>query len=139
MAAQNRFRWLYALTVALFTSACSHTPSAGDIPPGAAFAARILTDGTKLFTYTVRVMRAGPVGDDRDGFDDMPTNRGARPERSVQFAQSAQRAIQALLAQNHYCRDGHVVLEQYDEHGKYIVRGECRDAATDADREKFSQ
>jgi hypothetical protein len=29
-------------------------------------------------------------------------------------------------------------LEQYDQHGSYVIRGECRDEATAEDRNKFS-
>ena len=128
--------------VMLVLEACSHTPSAGDIPPGAEFTTKILADDTKLFTYSVRVLRAGSNSDSDDIGGDMPS-RGSSgfaqsSSRRGPSEQSMLRGVEAMLAQNHYCREGFVVLEQYDEHGKYIVRGECRDAATGAERERFA-
>ncbi len=133
------FFWGVVMSV---LGACSHTPSAGDIPPGAEFTTKILADDTKLFTYSVRVLRAGSNGDGDDVSGDMP-GRGSsgfaqNSGRRGLSEQSMLRGVEAMLAQNHYCREGFVVLEQYDEHGKYIFRGECRDAATGAERERYA-
>ena len=130
MKEKNRGRWLLAGTVWLWLGACSHTPDAGDVLPGATFTTKILADGTKLFVYAQRFAR-------RDG--DMEGDGGNRGNRSAQVAQITQRGVQTMLAQNLYCRDGYVVLEQYEERTSYVIRGECREAATSADREKFSQ
>ncbi len=116
--------------------ACSHAPSASDIPANVSFTTNILANDTKLFTYTVGGMRGGPGGE--GDMDDMPPARGgmggARKGPSVQ---SLLRGVEAMLAQNHYCRDGFVVLEQYEQRLGYVVRGECRDSASHLDREKF--
>ena len=37
-----------------------------------------------------------------------------------------------------FCREGYMVLERYTGEGKSRIRGECRESATDADREQFS-
>ena len=122
----------------LWLSACSHTPGAGDIPPGATFTTKILADDTKLFVYSQRFARRGSGSDEGEKDFDAAPDRGGSG-RSEQMAKVALRGMQAMLAQNHYCRDGYVVLEQYDQHGSYFIRGECRDAATSAERAKFSQ
>lgn len=136
-------RWLAGSVAGLCLAACSHAPSASDIPPNVSFAAKILNDDTKLFTYTVHRGRGGPGGD-----EDMPEmgggggrggGMGGGPGRSAPSSKALLLGVDAMLAQNHYCRDGYVVLEQYDQHGNYIIRGECKDAATSADREKFAQ
>lgn len=143
MTTQTSWRWLAVGVATLWMSACSHTPTASDIPPGAKFTTKILADDTKLFVYSQRFGRRGANGG--DGEDGMGEAHGrgegigsGGPSRA-QAAQIALRGVEAMLAQNHYCRDRYVVLEQYDEHGSYIIRGECRDAADSADREKFSQ
>jgi hypothetical protein len=137
MTSQNVCRWLAVGVTVLWLSACSHTPSADDIPPGAAFTTKILADDTKLFVYSQRFARRGPGnGDGGDGSDEAPDRGGSG--RSEQMAKISLRGMQAMLAQNHYCRDSYVVLEQYDQHGSFFIRGECRDAANAADRSKFS-
>ncbi|MFT3929500.1 MAG: hypothetical protein QM709_04290 [Spongiibacteraceae bacterium] len=121
-------------------AACSHTPSASDIPPNVSFVTKILGDDTKLFTYTVHRGRGGPGGDeDMPEMQDMPSRGGMRggPGRDEPSSKVMVRGAEAMLLQNHYCRDGFMVLEQYEQHRNYIIRGECRDAATSADREKF--
>lgn len=133
-----------AVTVAvLWLSACAHAPSRNDIPPGAGFTTRILANGTKLFVYSQRLM-PGREGD--SGLDDMPSGRGegvdfdgdsGRQHRNP--GPTALRGAQAMIAQNHYCREGFLVLEQFEQQGRYIIRGECRDAATAAERTEFSQ
>jgi len=138
MTSQSVCRCLAVCATALWLSACSHTPSADDIPPGATFTTKILADDTKLFVYSQRFARRGAGGGEGDdGLSEAPDRGGSG--RSEQMAKTSLRGMQAMLAQNHYCRDGYVVLEQYDEHGSYFIRGECRDAANAAERSKFSQ
>lgn len=113
--------------------ACSHTPSHDDIPRGATFNANILSDGTKLFVYRQRGF-GGPPNEAELG----ATERGQRGPNTEQMQKIAQRGIMAMLAENHYCRAGYMVLEQYEQQRSYVVRGECRDAAGASDREKYS-
>jgi hypothetical protein len=132
-------RWLAMGVAALFLAACSHTPGVGGIPPGATFKTNILADDTKLFMYSQRFAQDERSDvDSRDGVRSRNQGSGS-VSRSAQYAQVSLRGVKAVLAQNHYCRDDYVVLEQYEEHGSYIIRGECRDAATSAERGKFTQ
>lgn len=119
-------------TIAML-GACSHTPSPGDIPRGAMFNANILADGTKLFEYRQRGF-GGPPNEAELG----AVERGQRGPNSEQMQKIARRGVDAMLAQNHYCRSGYMVLEQYEQQRNYVVRGECRDAADASDREKYS-
>jgi hypothetical protein len=129
-----RFNMRLAIgTAALILSACSHTPTASDIPPGASFTATILTDGTKLFVYKQRGM-GGPPSETELG----QIERGKRGPNTEQMQKIAQRGADAMLAQNHYCRTGYMVLEQYEQQRSFVVRGECREAADSSDREKYS-
>ena len=130
---KRAFFWPLAATV-LSSVGCSHTPSAADIPPGATFTANILADGTKLFVYRQSGFGARPPREGEVGALDQP-DRGPSTE---QLQKSAKRGVDATLAQNHYCREGYMVLEQYQQERAFIVRGECRDAANADEREKFS-
>jgi hypothetical protein len=116
--------------------ACSHTPGPGDIPPGANFTTHILADSTKLFVYSTpqrggrehRSMRGG--GAEREGGD-------MEQQRPRDNRRASQNGLQAMLTENNYCREGYVVLEQYETRNQYVIRGECRDAATADDRARF--
>ena len=139
--ANHLFR-LFSLTACVALAACAHAPTPSDIALGASFTANILADGTKLFTYSER-----RLGRDEDMIDER-RERGmagqgderVRPPMSrSRSAQSLQRNLAAMLAQNHYCRDNYMVLEQYEERTGYVIRGECRDPATDSDRQLFPQ
>lgn len=132
-------RWMTLGMVSLWVTACSHSPSASDIPPGANFSTQILADDTKLFTYTQRFMRGGPEmsGDVDYTTIDNPKMMRERDGMRATITKASRKGLEGMLAQNNYCRDGYMVLEQYEQHGSYIIRGECRDGATGADRERF--
>lgn len=126
---------IFSLAAAALLSivGCSHTPSAADIPAGATFTANILADGTKLFVYRQRGFGA-PLP--REGEVGAPEQRERGPT-TEQLQKAAKRGVDAMLAQNHYCREGYMVLEQYQQQRAYIVRGECRDAVNADERARF--
>lgn len=116
----------------LLATGCAHSPGPADVMPGSDFVANILDDGTKLFMFSVPMRRPGG-GDVRD----MDAGDGGQHARREAPRPPGPQALQAMLAQNGYCREGYVVLEQYEHQHRYVTRGECRDGATDADRERF--
>jgi hypothetical protein len=129
------------LTIAALLTACGHTPSANDIPQGANFSANILDNGTKLFTFSTRLPRTARDGDSVR--EESASRRGAdQPEPRLRMqadlAQANKKAVQAMLQENGYCREGYVLLEMYEDRLDYVIRGECRDAANDSDRAKYS-
>ncbi len=129
---------LLVATVAL--SACAGSPSVDDLPPGANFAAKILADDTKLFLYSQRFMRPRDAAAEMD-YATLENQRAARERDNFRTAapKIAKKGLDAMLAQNRYCRAGYVVLEQYEERGAYIIRGECRDSATSDERARFAR
>lgn len=129
----NRRAWL--LSILLGAAGCAHhQPGPGDIVPGSEFNANILDDGTKLFVFSVPMARPGKGGDIRREMDDDEAQM-QRARREV--SRPGPQAMQAMLAQNGYCREGYLVLEQYEHQRRYVTRGECRDGATEQDRERF--
>jgi len=123
------------LLCVLALAGCSHAPRASDVPPGSEFVANILDDGTKLFVFSVPMKRPGKGGDVRHEMSDddgeMQRSRREGPQHP------GPQALQGMLAENGYCREGYMVLEQYEQQHRYVTRGECRDGATDADRTRF--
>ena len=114
---------------------CACTPSSHKGIASSDFAPKILDDDTKLFVYTQRfgVLAA------RDDYASIDNPAALRERESIRLSapKASKNALEALLRQNHYCRDGYVVLDQYEQHGSYIIRGECRDSATPEERQKF--
>jgi hypothetical protein len=132
VADSRRIVLLAGSALVIVLSACGHTPSAADIPSGASFTATVLADGTKLFVYKQPGFR-GPPDEAQVG----PVERGQHGPTTEQMQKTALRGIVATLAENQYCRTGYMVLEQYPQQRNYVVRGECREPADQADREKF--
>jgi hypothetical protein len=118
-------------------AACSQMPGARNVPPGASFTADILADDTKLFTFSVRLPK--PSLDRERGFrgEEDPQADGRR-RAPIDYAEGSKRALQAMIEENRYCREGYVLHELYEDRLDYVIRGECRDAATEADRARFS-
>ncbi len=108
-------------------AACANQPDAGDVPPGVDFKTQMLADGTKLF----KVITREAIPKERRGLNKPPEQRRERPQDMKKIAA-------AMLAENHYCRSGFVVLEQYQQQHSHVLRGECRDAADASDRQRFA-
>lgn len=118
-------------------AACSNVPSARNVPPGASFAANILADDTKLFTFSVRLPK--PALDGERGYRGQDDSQAEGRRRAhIDYAEGSKRALQAMIEENGYCREGYVLHELYEDRIDYVIRGECRDAATDADRARYS-
>lgn len=125
-------------------TACSSNPGLSDIPGGSEFTAHILEDGSKQFVLKVRV-RGGSKDErmeSRDAGDNcFPCAPGEQRAgfRDGDRDLDLKRVAKAMLAENQYCREGFVALEQYREGRAQILRGECRDTATAADRTRFAR
>lgn len=121
-------------------AACGSAPGARGVPAGANFAANILPDGTKLFTFSTRLPH--PIEEAvrgasafRDGDPDQAERRRRMP---ANLADTNRRALQEMLQENGYCREGYLLHELFEDRTEYVIRGECRDAASDADRARYS-
>ena len=113
--------------LALLLAGCGSSPEKPEKIPGS-FRTNILADGTKLFTYTLGNTRG-------DGRAAPP---GAMPPPGApRKLPDPHDPLEAMLEQNRYCRDGYVTLEQYRMGMQQVIRGECRDDATEQDRQRF--
>lgn len=126
-----------------FLAACASSPSSSDIPGGTEFTTHILDDGSKQFV--LKVHARGGNKEERVNARDHGDNcfPCAPGEQRAGFRDGdreldLKRVTKAVLAENQYCREGFVALEQYREARAQILRGECRDTATTADRTRFA-
>jgi hypothetical protein len=109
------------LSAVLCLAACAGVRPAPT--PSDEFSTEITTNGTKFFTYVRHVPR-GTAESYRD-------SSGTKSDKTLDAA------VQAKLDTTAYCRDGYLTLERYLANGIARIRGECRDGASDSDREKF--
>jgi hypothetical protein len=111
---------------ALCLPACTGTKPAASFNDE--FSTEITGNGTKFFTY-IRHLPGSTEGNRGKG---KGKGKGKKkPDNSLQ------EAVQARLDTTGYCRDGYLALERYQANGIARIRGECRDGATDNDREQF--
>lgn len=87
------------------------------------FETDILDNDTKFFTF--RLIRRTPL------------SPGVRPDEDLSMAYLKSR-LAANLAENGYCREGYLELDASLAVSQTYLRGECREAATTADREKYN-
>lgn len=92
------------------------------------FETEILDNDTKFFTFRL-IRRALPS----PGV--MPAGR-PRDDLTMAYLEAR---LEANLAENGYCRDGYLELDSSLAISQTFIRGECREAATQADRQRFSQ
>ncbi|BFM18566.1 lipoprotein [Maricurvus nonylphenolicus] len=105
------------------------------------FSTHITQDGSKMFVFTLSMQRPERQGG-KSGM--RPPARGerkgggGRKDRSDELEKMTTALLDQKLETSGYCREGYMVLERFAEQGKSRIRGECKETATDADREHFS-
>ncbi len=102
------------------------------------FETEISQDGSKRFVYQVSPDRAkgGRPPHNRDGKP--PSREGQKSSnRATKVAEKTEALLQEKLAKTEFCQDGYRVLDSFFERGRYTIRGECRDEASEEDRAKF--
>lgn len=90
------------------------------------FEVLILPNGTKLFEFAVKPPPVTRPASHALPQTESPGSRRLSPERLL-------KQLEQTLAETGYCREGYQVLERYPNY----LRGECREAATGEDRQRF--
>lgn len=142
-----RFRKSIIAILVLFISACSAAPDEREEQLQDRLDVQILANGTKLVRYRLRVQseRKHQVQ-----IYDWESNRGGFGGdiyRDEQQKKDSQRFLERRLigrmeerlAQFGVCREGYVELDRQVFLGIGSVRLECRDAANEADRQRFGE
>ncbi len=126
------------LALASLLAGCAGKAADGGAAPGQ-LSTHIYDDGTKLFVYNLRsderLFALSPL-DYRAGFSD--GKRVYSPEElRKRSARRLRSGLQRSLESSQYCREGFITLSSYASYGVASLRGECRDAATASDRQRF--
>ncbi|MDP3518933.1 MAG: hypothetical protein Q8S94_17390 [Pseudohongiella sp.] len=97
----------------------------------------IQADGTKFFVFQRDYLRP----EREPGF--RPEGRqGSRPQRDngIRIGEfDVEERLTLIMQTTGYCRNGFFELYREQTFESFSVRGECREDATDADREQFQQ
>lgn len=68
----------------------------------------------------------------------MPGSNGRTPKQQKALSSKhMQKMLDEVMEQSGYCRDGYVLLGRYAGETTRRMRGECRDRATNEDRQRF--
>lgn len=112
------------------------------------FDPRIFPDGTKTFVYTLedhgRPTTQTYIRFQDQRLQDTQNNAETAPDPQEQAQARAEwrfhQLLKAKLEQTGFCRSGYIELEaDISPGGKSMLRGECREAATAEDRERFTE
>lgn len=144
---QSFFLVVLVMAISL-SSACSSKRPRPE--PAIYFSTYITVDGSKFFVYRQEIpqhtnrKKSGqsshemkgqrPSGGRGDG-PQQERGRGRGPDRPDK--NSLTQRVDMLIAENSYCRDGYIVLDEYTDAEGVSLRGECRDDATSEDRGRF--
>lgn len=102
----------------------------------------IQADGTKFFVFQRDYLRPQPGQGADVGVIPGDRMAGGRPdvERGVRVGEfDVESRLELVMLATGYCREGFFELYREQTFQSFSVRGECREEATDADRQQFSQ
>lgn len=123
-------RLMLFFALLLFGAGCAHKRHAA---PPMQLQTRITEGGLKLFEFASHAVPQQPMGG--------PPGGGARGTGGSRSKTSDSKRLLAMLdeamEQSQYCRQGYVLLGRYAGETVQRLRGECRDRATDEDRQSF--
>ncbi len=103
------------------------------------FSTNISADGTKsfIFTLSMNASQGRGVKEPRGGRRNNQ-RRSGRSENELKHSKTMfYGRLEDKLNDSGFCREGYMVLESQFERGKSRLRGECKEAATTADRKAF--
>lgn len=124
-----------ATLLAALVAGCNTAPPKWDIPPS--FATNITSGGIKFFTYTLkkpeREERLRATAGRNPGLQRTPSSKQRKRDKNKLTDK-----VDLFLAENGYCREGYFILDQYIGPAETVLRGECKEGATEQDRMRFS-
>ena len=145
---------LLVITTSLIVSACAHRPPPLDMDE-IFFETKIKQDGTKLFAFSIPLMkpREGARGGDRAGRGQGVEGGGGRGGRGGQenrggssqnSSDSGDRMTEQLYAsldekldETGYCQTGFIEIDTHQTEDRLHLLGECNETASELDRLDF--
>ena len=129
------------LFVFLFLSGCASNQRKNS-EVNEILATNIESNGLKLFSYslTMSMPQKGKGRGGRTGRDKSGGGGGAKLDHESQknrMKEMVYEKLELMLTDTGYCREGYIVLDRYFERGNSQIRGECKEGATENDRNKF--
>lgn len=130
-------RIILGLLLVLPVLACSSGPAWQAPPARESLVPEIHADGTKFFVFQRDYLRP----EREPGFQPQGMREPAeRPEQGMRMGEfEVEERLTAIMLTTGYCRTGFFELYREQTFQSFSVRGECREEATDADREQFQQ
>lgn len=113
----------------------------------------IKADGLKLFIYQANLIDEASIRDNTErpfphedrmrqkSQDPQELRRSYKEKEAILeiWGQQVELGLIKTLEMTGYCREGYFELSRMIESGRGEIRGECKEGATDADRQKFVQ
>jgi len=143
---------LIIFACSVFVAACSSTPEKEGFSES--FVTQISEDGSKRFQYTLQreipdggrkrggrmkgAMKGGGMmgaGGRGQGGGKNRTDMIAKMQEKVKA--QAHGSLEEKLAEVEFCREGYMVLHEAFTMGRFQLQGECRDTASEEDRQRF--
>lgn len=123
--ARLKASWIVLTALVTILCGCQNSP-----PQSVRFDTLITDDDVKRFQLTfeqpARVLQLPRRGDGNQQQPRAPSEEYMRA------------TLQRILEDNNYCRQGHLVFGRSAGQTSYRLRGECRDPASAADRQRFA-
>jgi len=142
---------LLAITTSLIVSACAHRPPPLDMDE-IFFETKIKQDGTKLFAFSIPLMKpregakggGGRGGRGQGGGGGGRGGRGGQENRGSSSQKSSDRMIEQLYAsldekldETGYCQTGYIEIDTHQTEDRLHLLGECNETASELDRLDF--
>lgn len=143
---------LLVITTSLIVSACAHRPPPLDLDE-IFFETKINQDGTKLFAFSIPLMKPregakggggrggrGGEGGGRGGHGGQESRGGSSQKSSDSSDRMAEQLYASLdekLDETGYCQTGYIEIDTHQTEDRLHLLGECNETASDLDRLDF--
>lgn len=139
------------ITTSLIVSACAHRPPPLDMDE-IFFETKIKQDGTKLFAFSIPLMKqreSAKGGGGRGGRGEGggrggrggPENRGGSSQKSSdssdRMTEQLYASLDDKLEETGYCQTGYIEIDTHQTEDRLHLLGECNETASELDRLDF--
>lgn len=127
-------RFTLSVMLAAGLAACGGMSSYVAPPANERLVPDITTEGTKFFVLQRDYLRPDQYAVEATS----ARSRGRGGDGLIMAERNIEQRLTLIMERTGYCREGFFELYREQTLTGFSVRGECREVATDADRERFS-